>query len=129
MKLTKDSADKVEKYGYTRKFSHEELSEMKNNLSERSIERNDLEIELKELSKDYKSAIEKKKKAIKGLLKNLKHKAEYVEIECFVEFNQETGFALFYDAETGENVGSRPLTPAERQSTIFTEIRKEGTNN
>lgn len=124
MKITKDTADKIEKFGYMRKFTADELQQMKENLSNESIEKNDLELELKEIAKDLNDKIKGKKKSIKVILHNLKHKAEYVNEECCVELDNVSGYAIYFSAETGEEVGRRPLTPEERQTTIFTESRK-----
>jgi hypothetical protein len=126
MKVSKESADKIEKYGYMRSFTPDELVDMKDNLSTESIERSELEDEMKRLTAEIRTKIKLKKEMIADLLHKLKHKAEFVNEECYVEFDQKTGMATYFNSE-GENVGRRPLTEAERQTTIFTEQRKNGT--
>lgn len=99
-------------------FSEDDLAEMKSRLSERSIEKDALEDELKELSKDLRSKIKIESVGIKGLLTHLKNKFEEQSQEVFNFDDQENGVMLTYNNQ-GELIGSRKLRPNERQTSIL----------
>ena len=99
-------------------YSEDDLIEMKSRLSENSIERNELENELKELSSSLRLSIKTKTKKIKDLLLGLKNKYEY-QMQTIFEFDdQENKVMLTYNA-SGELINSRPLRPNERQTSII----------
>jgi len=79
------------------------------------------------VKKEFKSRMEPNSLRVSQLLTHLHQKAEAVTEECNVIFEQDNGMAIYYN-QNGEEVGRRPLIQSERQRTIFTEMRKEGTN-
>lgn len=122
-----DNCDAVEEMSYLKKFKPDEILEMKNRLSDVSIEVNDIDIEKKEIAKDFKlkaDPLVKEKKEILGLIKN---KAILVKEKCFKFIDQENEKVFFYNA-IGDVVDERPILPSERQKTIFS-IEKNGTNH
>lgn len=66
------------------------------------------------------------KKAV--AIENLKKKAMTVTEDCFKFFDEESKMIGFYNKQ-GDLVSSRPAFPDELQKTIFSTIRKDGTNN
>lgn len=122
------NCDKVELKGYMKRFTAEELSRMKEGLSETDIELNDIEEEKKEVMKDFKTRLEPLTDERKRLLKGLKDKAEYVTENCYKFVDMETREVGFYNQD-GDLIESRPAYPDELQSNIFQLNRKTGTNN
>jgi hypothetical protein len=126
----KDSCDKVVKnFSYFKKFTPSEMDEMKDNLADKSIELNALEEDYEEIKSDHKAKTKPIKKAISGLLENIKAKGQTISEEVYQINDYENNRALFYNKE-GEEVFSRPLKADEKQTTIYSMARKKtGTNN
>jgi len=122
-------ADRVEKYSYMRQFTPDELEDMRVQLADKSIELKGYREELKKLSESVKVKMKPVDSEVNRLLNNLHMKAESITEDCFVELDQDTGAAIYYSKESGEEVGRRALFANERQTTIFTALRKEGTTN
>lgn len=99
-------------------FSDNDLEEMRANLSELAIIKNDQEEELKELSRDLKKSIKTQNEKIKSILRFLKDKYDLQEQEVYEFDDQENKLMLTYNAE-GVLINSRPLRPAERQTTLL----------
>jgi len=123
-----DNADAVEKKEYMRHFTPEELLKLKEGLSETCISINDIEEELKEVKKEYKERLEplinRKKEALEGL----KKKAELVEEDCYKFIDEETREVGYYN-QNGDLIESRPAYSEELQPTIFSVLRKTGTDD
>lgn len=120
IQMLRDNADKVmSDYGYTKRFTPEQLVRMKETLSDISIEVNDLEEQKKEAMAGFKDRIKPVITARKQLLKNLKTKSEFVNEECYKMVDHEEGRVGFYNKD-GELVDSRNIYPEERQATILT---------
>ena len=121
----RDNCNDIENIGYMRKFSPDELSEMKDSLSDLSIDQNDLEEEKKLLMKGINDRIKAITDRKRLILTNLKNKAEYVKEQCYKfvdEDNRETGY---YNGR-GELVQSRPVKPEEMQRSILS-VHRTGT--
>ena len=123
----RNTCDGTEEVSYSRVFTPEELAKQRELLTDASISLAEIEdakklamAEFKERAKPY---IEQKAKAIG----NLKSKAETVFEECFKYFDEDTKMVGFYNIE-GNLVSSRPAFPNEMQKTVFSEIRKTGTD-
>lgn len=123
-----DNADKVEKKEYMRHFTPEELLRKKEELSETCISINDIEEELKEIKAEYSEKLKPLIKEKKQALEDLKKKAELVEEDCYKFIDEETREVGYYN-ENGDLIESRPAYSDELQLTIFSVIRKTGTNN
>jgi len=117
IQFLRDNAMQIEKQNVKMMFSEEELSEMKSNLSDISIEENELKDELKEISKDLKDKIKFKRENIKGLLKYLKDKHKLENQEVYLIDDQENGLMITYNQD-GDVVESRKLRQSERQTRI-----------
>ena len=120
--------DGSEEISYSRVFSPEELAKQRELLTDASIKLADIAEEKKAAMAEYKEQekpfLEQKAKAIE----NLRTKAETVTEECFKVLDEDTKMVGFYN-QNGDLVSSRPAFPNELQKTIFTELRREGTNN
>ena len=103
--MLEDNCDRIEEVGYMKPFTGEQLLEMKDRLSDLSIEINDIEIE-----------------------KNIRNKAEHTKEKCFKFVDQEAGYVGYYSKD-GFLVESRPIRQDERQKTIMSLGRKTGTDN
>jgi len=122
----KDNCDVVESKGYMKPFTPEQLVEMKESLAETSIEINDVEIEKKEIIEEFKTRTKPLIDHKQRLLKNIKHKAEFVDEQCFKFVDVATKEVGFYNAE-GNLIEARPAFGNELQSTIF-QISRTGTD-
>jgi hypothetical protein len=123
-----DNADSVEKKGYMRKFTEEDIVDFKNNLSETDIQINDIEEEKKEVVNVFKLKLKPLQNQRQKLLKDLKHKAEFVTEECYKFIDTETRMVEYYNVE-GEMIETRPANADELQRNLFQDLRKNGTEN
>lgn len=124
-----DNADAVEKIGYTRRFTPEELAQKKETLAEVSITINDVEMEKKQAMEDFKERLKPLTEAKHELLDHIKRGSEFVENEeCVKILYHEEKMAGYYN-RLGELVYSRPIMPQEMQKTIFNINRKTGTDD
>lgn len=123
----KANCDKVEDKGYMKRFTSEELHEMKEEISENSIQINDLEIEKAATLASFKDALKPLRDRKKEILLNLKQKAVFTTEECFKIVDQESRMVGYYNSE-GELIDSRPAYGDELQATIFQAVRT-GTHN
>ncbi|MFB5946086.1 hypothetical protein [Albibacterium profundi] len=121
-----DNADAVEKMSYLKKFSSEEIMEMKNRLSDVSIDLNDIEEEKKAQTALYKAKAKPYVEEKKQLLDHIKNKSILVNEECYKFIDHEAGKVRFYNA-IGDLVEERQIMPSERQTTIYS--IKNGTND
>lgn len=120
------NAESVDEIGYVKQFTQDELDVFKDELAEKSIAINDIEIEKKEVVAEYKRQIDPLQKVVTTNLKRIKEKGEYVKEPCYKFINQKEGMALWYNKQ-GVLVHSRPINPSERQGRIFP--LKTGTEN
>jgi len=100
-----------------RDFTEEDLDEMKSRLSEVDIELNDTEIEKKELTQEINGRIKIFKTRRSELLRDLKNKYFESNETVYDIDNQEDGVMETYD-HAGNLIGTRKLSPKERQTTI-----------
>lgn len=113
-----DNADTVEKLGYLRKFTPDEITEKKNQLSTIAIEIDDLEEEKKSVTAVFKTKLAPLNDSRKSLLKNIRMKAEHITENCFKFINQSDREVGYYNAN-GDLVESRKMLPEERQKGLF----------
>lgn len=111
-------ADKRENFGYTKQLTHEELTELKDQLSEKAIKVKKLQSDLKEYSKEIKEELKPILAEKNQLIDTIKAKAKFVTEMCSIVFDQEKGIAEYYSEESGEVVCTRPLTSEEKQLNI-----------
>ena len=122
-----DNCDKVEEKGYMKRFTPEQLLQMKEELSENAIRINDIEEEKKAIMDEFKERLKPLSERKSQLLKGLKNKAELVTENCykFVDFDsREVG----YYNQDGDLIESRPAYTDELQTNIF-QMQRTGTHN
>jgi len=123
-----DNADSVEKKGYMRKFSDEDIIDFKNELSEIDIQINDIEEEKKEVVNVFKLKLKPLQNQRQKLLKDLKQKSKFITEDCYKFVDTENRITEYYNVE-GDLIDSRPANADELQRNIFQDIRKNGTDN
>lgn len=121
------NSDAIEEITYTRRFSPDELADMRSRLADNSIEESDIEARKKEEIDRFKDQLKPIQKAKTTLLSKLKTKTEQVTESCYKMINREERLVGYYNSD-GELVSARPLNAQEMQKTIF-EVSKTGTNN
>jgi len=109
----------VESYtkSVVRNFSEDDLSEMKDRLSETCINLNDVELEKKDLNAEINARIKAIKVQRGTLLRDLKNKYYENQETVFDIDDQEEGIMYTFDQE-GNVLSTRKLTPKERQTNI-----------
>lgn len=122
-----DNCDAIETIGYMKRFSADQITAMKSDLSDVAIEISDIEEAKKEVLQDYKMQLDPLKETQKELLTHIKQKSEYISEKCYKFIDYETKTVEFYTAE-GEMVSSRPIQPQEMQKTVF-HLSNTGTDN
>ena len=124
----KDNCDKVEEKGYMKPYTPEELQGHKENLANVSIEIAEVEAEKKAQDAYYKGQLKPLNEQRSQMVSNIKSKSEYVKEICYKFVDQESKETGFYNAD-GDLIESRPATADELQPTIFSMVRKTGTND
>ena len=127
IQFLRDNCDSVEPKGYMKRYTAEQLENMKNALSDVSIDINDIEEEKKEVMKDFKERLDPLVDEKKELLRGLKEKAVFVKEDCYKYVDQEDRMTGFYN-QNGDLVESRPATADEMQQTVF-QVLRTGTEN
>jgi dynactin complex subunit len=122
-----DNADSIEEKGYMKRFTPEELLQMKERLSETAIKINDIEEEKKEVMSEFKDRLKPLEDDKKSLLTGLKNKAEHITERCFKFVDMEAREVGFYN-EDGDLIESRPAYADELQGNIF-QMARTGTEN
>jgi len=123
-----DNCDSIESKGYMKRFTPEQLLKMKEELSEKAIKINDIEVEKKAVNREFGASLKPLVEEQKSILSGLKNKSEHVTERCFKFIDLENREVGFYN-EDGELIESRPAYADELQGNIFKEIRKTGTDN
>jgi len=123
----KDSCEKVEKIGYLKKYTFDQLTMKKSDLAEKSIELNGIDHERKEAMDSFKERQKPLREEISSLLTNIRLRGEEVDQECYLFFDEPTKTAGYYN-DSGELIYTRPMRPEEFQKSIFS-LEKTGTNN
>lgn len=124
----KDNCDSCEQKGYMKPYTPEELQGHKEKLANVSIEIAEIEAEKKIVDQTYKGRLKPLMEARTQMVSNIKSKAEYVNEICYRFTDQEAKETGYYNRE-GDLVEVRPATADELQTTIFSVVRKTGTDN
>lgn len=127
IEFLRDNSDGVEKKGYMKRFTPEQLQQMKERLSETAIEINDIEDEKKSLMEVIKEKLKPLTEEKKELLICLKNKAEHVSEDCYKFIDIDAREVGFYNEE-GVLIESRPAYADELQRNIF-QVNRTGTDN
>lgn len=124
--MLQDNAESIEEIGYMKSFTEEEILLMKDDLADVSIDINEIEIEKKEVTAEFKLKLKPLNDQKKVTLTKIKNKAEFVREECYKFIDFEEKMVTYYN-KLGQVVESRRIRPDEKQLKIFT--LKSGTNN
>jgi hypothetical protein len=124
----KDNCAKVENKGYMKPFTPEQLQGHKENLAELSIKIEQIEVEKKQTIKEFGESLKPLIEQRKAMCSNIRQKAEYVDELCYKFIDIEAKETGYYNAD-GDLIELRPSTADELQPTLFTMIRKTGTDN
>ena len=112
----RNSADKVySDYQYMKKYSPDEITEMKSEFTSVSIELSSIEDEFDGIKETYKSKMKPIKVKLREFLKNIKNRARLVKEECYGIYDGD--YVVISDSE-GSEIERRPRTIDERQMTI-----------
>ncbi len=122
-----DNCDKVEEKIYMKRFSSDQLLQMKNSLSETAIRINDIETEKKELMAEFKERMKPLVEEKIRLLSGLKNKAELATEKCYKFIDNDSREVGFYNQD-GDLIDHRPAYADELQGTIF-QMKRTGTES
>lgn len=122
----KNNCDKVEVKGYMKRFTSEQLAQMKDQLSDVAIKIDDIETEKKAVMDGFKEQLKPLNEERSTILSGLKNKAEHVQEMCFKFVDLQAREVGFYN-EDGDLIESRPAYADELQINMF--AVKTGTND
>ena len=94
-----DNCDVAEDKSYMKRFTQDQLLQMKEELSENEIKINDIEIEKKEVNDQFKERLKPLGKRKSMLLKGLKNKAELVNEKCYKFVDVQAREVGYYNEE------------------------------
>ncbi len=124
----RDNCDAVEEVTYSKMFTSEELAKQRETLTEVSIKIADIEEEKKQVIDNYREQLKPLQVEKAEAISNLKSKSQVVTEDCFKFLDEESRMVGFYNKE-GILVNSRPAFPNELQKTMFSVLRKTGTDD
>lgn len=121
----RDNCYAVEKLGYTKPISNEQLEGLKEKLVENNIQLRDVRADKKAANKLFNEQIKQLEEDNDEVTGKLKERSEYVTEECYKFVEDETREVGYYNSE-GVLVYSRPARPEEMQKTIY-QMQRTGT--
>lgn len=116
------NCDSVEEMEYSRRFTGEELSGMKDVLSDVCIQINRIENEKKEAMDGFKERLKPLNDEKKQLLEEIEQQSTLVTEHCYKFIDHEAREVGYYN-RLGELVYSRPVQKQEMQKTIMSVSR------
>ena len=123
-RFLEDNADGVEKKGYMKPFSPEELQGHKEKLADTMIAIAAEESSFDAAKVAHKAALKPLLEQKRQMVENIKAKADYVVEECYKFVDREARMTEYYNAD-GDLVEARPSTADEMQMNIFALQRGE----
>lgn len=126
--VLEDSCDAVEDVTYSKPFTPEELALKREQLTDASIKIADIKEEKKQVMDGYKEQLKPLQTQKEDAIKALRDKSQTVTEKCYKFFDEDTKTVGFYNKE-GNLVNSRPAFKQELQKTIFSVMRKNGTED
>jgi hypothetical protein len=100
-------------------YSKDELDTLREDFTDTSLKRDDLEEQFSEIRKDFKTRIVEQRDKGKALALEIRNRYHDDEVECYLVPDFDAGMMEYYSVDTGEKVDERRLRPDERQATIF----------
>ena len=127
-----DNADAVEELGYNKPLTQDEITNLKEELTNNSIRISDILEKKAAAAAEFNEQLKPLEKSRKEAIAMLKNRSEFRTEGCFKFIDHESGEVGFYNSD-GVLVYQRGILPGERQKTIFENMdfrkRKTGTNN
>lgn len=125
----RDNCDRVEDLGYVKSFSSEEMENLKERLVENNIQLRDVRADKKQSNKEFNEQIKQLQESNDETTKKLKERSEFVNEQCFMFIDEESGMVGYYNQE-GDLVHHRPARADEFRKSVFGEARRAtGTND
>lgn len=118
VQFLEDNADAFENQRYMKYHEADEAVELKHQLSDISIQINDIEIEKKEQMEVYKDLLKPLFDKKSSLLTEIKDGAKWIEEGVFKFVDHDTNEVGYYSNQ-GQLISSRPVRPDEKQRNIF----------
>lgn len=125
------NAECVEKKGYMKAFSPEQMAGHKEKLANISIQIDEIEAEKKMAMDSFKERLKPLMESKKTILDNIKRKAEYVTEECVKLVDVEKRMTGYYNYD-GDLIEERRATADEMQPNMFRQqmhAEKTGTDD
>lgn len=128
----RDNCEVVVEKGYMKPFSPEKITELKETLSEISIEISEIEDAKDAAMADFKAQLKPRIVEKGKILRGIKERAEYVKEDCYKFIDMDDRTTGFYNSD-GDLIESRPANPEELQISLFPRNRiaddRTGTND
>ena len=128
----RDNCDAVEELGYQKPLTEDQLTTLKEELTETSIKIADVTAAKQEAARMYAEELKPLMKKQAESVEALKNRSEFKNEDCYKFIDHEAGEVGYYNEE-GVLVYQRGILPNERQKTIFemTPARQQrtGTND
>ena len=125
-KRLQGESDKIDKFKYSRLLTEEEKTDLKNVLSDQTIDLDNKQTIFDELAYEFRQERKKIKKSIKKAVSELRNNCRVEEEICYFQHDQNDRKTYIYNG-LGELVAENPLAPEDRQLNILTV--KEGSND
>lgn len=114
----KDNADSIEDIGYSKPLKSEVIDKLKEELTDATIKKADVEQEKKAADAMYNSSLKELKQKIGEYAEKLKSKSEYVREGCYKLVDEAEKIVGYYNKE-GMLVYERPARLEELQPKLF----------
>lgn len=124
IQMLADNAERKEDFHYPRELEGDEISELKDNLSNESIRLSKLDEKRKNVMAEFKTEMKPLKAEVARILGLLRSRSEEVEEKVYLIADQEEGMMGYYNKK-GQLVHSRLLRGEEKQLRIISENEKK----
>ena len=123
--ILRDNCDQIVERSYTRKFSAQELNQRRAEACDVANQIHELDERKANAMAQFKSERKPLEERYGKLLDEVKQRGEFCTGDCYKFVDPDEGNAGFYDPN-GYLVEERPMTPEEKQRTLFQAIRHNG---
>lgn len=124
IQMLSDNAERKEEFQYPRELASDEISELKDNLSNESIRLSRLDEKRKDAMAEFKTEMKPIKTEVARILRLLRTKNEEVEEKVYLIADQDEGMMGYYNSK-GLLVHSRLLRGEEKQLRIISNNDKK----
>lgn len=124
LEALRNSADQVVNHSFTRPYTEEQISEIREKISDLCIEISDKERELAAIKAQYKSMLTPLETEREKAVSDLRSGGKYVTEECFIYVHYASGKAGLYTKD-GHLLNEMDITQEMSQATIFSALRED----